>query len=215
MLALRSLSRLLLPAVLASAAATGSAEEVYRWKDARGVTHYSATPPAGTTAQPLTLSPPPAATAGPSARERLQRELEAANRSAAEQRERELARAERRDARRDRLQRCGLARQQIGVLESGAPVYGRDAAGKRDYLDAEQRQAALARARAEFHEACQGIDADSVQRASRNAARDVRDNSRCLDLRERLAALTRPAARTSQADIDKARAAADRACAAG
>jgi hypothetical protein len=44
---MRQFSALALAAVLAAGIAPAAAQTVYKWKDARGVTHYSERPPAG------------------------------------------------------------------------------------------------------------------------------------------------------------------------
>lgn len=51
---------------LSVAASGASAEAVYKWTDAEGVTHFSAQPPAGGQAERLTVEPPPPTTAAPS-----------------------------------------------------------------------------------------------------------------------------------------------------
>ena len=46
--------------LLAGLAAPAAAQDVYKWKDARGVTHYGDTPPAGVKATAVRAAPAPA-----------------------------------------------------------------------------------------------------------------------------------------------------------
>ncbi len=204
--------RAALPLLLLCLAPLASAENVYRWKDANGVTHYSSTPPPDQSARKLELRPPPPPRSSEPERERLQRELEAANRQSAESRDRAASEARRQQEAEARVQRCGLARQQLGILKSGGRVYDRDGDGKRNYLDDNQRKAALEQAQAEYREACDGVDKERMRSAAREAEHDVRAASRCADMRERVAQLTRPGARASSEDIRRAREAMERAC---
>ncbi|MCB1890419.1 MAG: DUF4124 domain-containing protein [Rhodocyclaceae bacterium] len=207
-----ALRTLLAGTALLSFATLCGAADVYRWKDANGVTHYSATPPPDQAARRLELRPlPPPKDLEPE-RERLQRQREAANRDAAVARDREASAAQREQEAEARIQRCGLARQQLGILKAGGPVYGRDSEGRRAYLDGADREAALERARAEYREACRGVDGDSMRTAARQAAKDVRSASRCADMRERVAQLTRPGARAGGEDIRRAREAMEKQC---
>jgi hypothetical protein len=58
---------LLLAGILSLSATLATAGEIYQWKDAKGVTHYSDSPPAGTThtTRALAARPPAAIAAAP------------------------------------------------------------------------------------------------------------------------------------------------------
>lgn len=56
------LATLALAAGLCAAAGPAAATEVYRWKDANGVTHYGARPPEGVEAERMNIKEPPPAT---------------------------------------------------------------------------------------------------------------------------------------------------------
>ena len=110
--------------LLAIAAAPLAASEVYSWKDARGVTHYSQTPPPagtryqlrnvrgnGTATQGETqapATPPPAATTAATTTP-------------------------------DSTTQCELARGNIQALQGDAPVHQTGADGKSRELDAAER----------------------------------------------------------------------------
>jgi len=124
-------------ALLAVAALPLSASEVYSWKDARGVTHYSQTPPpAGTRFEvrnvrndgataAATPAAAPAAAAPTTA---------AADSNAASQ--------------------CDVARANIAALEDAAPVQQVGADGTPRELDAQARSAQLELARAAARAYC-------------------------------------------------------------
>ncbi|MCB1893768.1 hypothetical protein [Accumulibacter sp.] len=58
----------------------------------------------------------------------------------------EAQRRQGREAARRRLERCGLARQQLGVRTLGGPMFTMDRAGNRNYLDDDERDRAIERA---------------------------------------------------------------------
>ncbi|MCB1909998.1 MAG: DUF4124 domain-containing protein [Rhodocyclaceae bacterium] len=194
-----------------------AAEQIYRWTDDRGVTHYSSSPPADRVSKELDLGGAEAAPANnEAARQRVQRDIENANRMTAERRQREAASAARerqlREEARRRIERCGLARQQLGVLSRGGPVYSRDRAGNRVYLDDSERDQAIERARQEVREACVGVPQPAEREAAERAGRSLEQTARCLELRERLSELTRPGSRAAQSEVQQVRDAITRVC---
>lgn len=54
----------------------------------------------------------------------------------------------------NQMQRCNYARQQLGVIEGGRPVYSVDNTGNRHYVDDENRQARITAAEQRVAEAC-------------------------------------------------------------
>lgn len=208
-LSLSLLGSLLLPCA--------SAEQIYRWKDDQGITHYSSSPPNDRAASQLDLGgDAPGPDSGETARQRLQEEIERANRMTADRRQKAAtAEAQQRHAReeaRRRVERCGLARQQLGVLIRGGPVFSLDRAGNRNYLDDDDRDRAIERARQEVRDACQGVPATAGQDAAGRAERSLERATRCLELRERLDEVTRPGSRVGQAEAEQIRDAYARLC---
>lgn len=117
--------------LLAGLVAPASAQDVYRWKDARGVTHYGDAPPAGVKATPVRTTPAPRA-AGASTTAGATSTAAAGTTAAGENAQ------------------CTSARKNLALLQGSAPV-GIDANGdgKPDStMDAAQRatQAKLAQA---------------------------------------------------------------------
>lgn len=118
-------------AVLFLAAATAGASEVFQWTDARGVTHYSETPPpAGTPYQVRRISDTGAG-------------LRAEQPTAAEP---------------EPHPQCTAARANIEVLEGEGPVFQEDASGQRVALSDDERSSQLALAQAAVRAYCSAAD---------------------------------------------------------
>ncbi len=124
--------------MLAVVAAPLAASEVYSWKDAQGVNHYSQTPPPVGTQFTLrnvrsggasTLSPPATAAASPAATSVATAAAQATS-------------------------QCDLARANIVALQDDAPVHQSGADGAAHALDATQRASQLELAQAAVRAYC-------------------------------------------------------------
>lgn len=114
---------------LATAAAGSAASEIYQWKDARGVTHYSETPPpAGTPYQVRRITDSGASS---------QPADPAQARAAAEP-----------------DPQCTTARSNIEVLQADGPVHQEDGSGNTRELDADERASQLELAHAAVRAYC-------------------------------------------------------------
>jgi len=200
--------------LLAAAAALG--EAIYKWVDARGVTHYGSTPPDGVAAQrvaaPPALNASQAALAA-SASQRLREESERIGRDLAQSRMRDASTADaERRALQERRARCALARAQVQALETGGPVYRRDARGERIYLPDSERDAEIARWRSTAQADCAGLESDSD---TTRFGDDLQSRQRCALARERETELRSLGARISEQDLQAARRDVERVCATG
>lgn len=92
-------------------------------------------PPPSQFAQPAPAAPARSPQAGEEQRQRKQGDLE--SRQAAEQRKAEDDKA----IAFNRMQRCNFARQQLGVVNGGRPIFSYDNKGERQYVDDENRKA--------------------------------------------------------------------------
>ena len=126
-------------ALLLFAAATASAESVYKWVDSQGRLHFGGTPPPGAKVQRLNTPPTADPAPGEGAARTWQEQLELSG-----QRKR-LALEQEQKTRQDRQeyqQRCLEARQALDTLNRERPIYRLNSQGEREYLEDSQRQAA-------------------------------------------------------------------------
>lgn len=202
--------------ILTAFFSTQALAQIYKWVDEKGVTHYSSTPPTTSNARqlPEAAAPPPAE--AEAARERARNLIDDARCADVERRRlkslEDEARATRARNAAASASACGRARQQLDVLESQRPVFRRDEAGKRVYLEDRLRDEEIGRQRAEVERLC--ADADPEASASETERQDwqARMGELCLRRIEELKALERPELRASRADIERARAAIEQAC---
>lgn len=127
--------------VLAGLAVPAAAQEVYRWKDARGVTHYGDTPPPGVKATPFRTAAPPPRPAPQAAGAPGAAATAAAPPSATAQ--------------------CTTARRNLELLQGAMPVgVDSNGDGKPDgTMDAAQRAAQVKLAEAGIAAYCSGVPA--------------------------------------------------------
>lgn len=122
---------------LATAAVGANASEIYQWTDAKGVTHYSETPPpAGTSYQTRRITDSGTST----------RAVDPAPAQATEQAAEQVAA--------DESPQCATARSNIEVLSSEGPVHQEEADGETRELDADQRASQLELAEAAVRAYC-------------------------------------------------------------
>lgn len=141
-----------LVAMLVLATGTVCAENVYKWVDEQGRTHFGGSPPPGRKAEqlktPSTTSEPPSATSpGHSWREQLQ---------ASNERREQIRKQQRETAKRDHEsnRRCSEARRALRMLDRDRPVFRVDAKGEREYMEDSQRQASRDAANQNVAEYC-------------------------------------------------------------
>lgn len=183
--------------------------QIYKWVDGAGVTHYSQTPPEGAAARKLDISVPASSQAGDDAAARARKEIEAADRAVTERRRLEDLQAGQREAARKQAEAsvydCAAARQQLGVLERGGPVYRVGPHGERNYLEDSARDGEIARMRREVERLCSGVETSRQDSATRQMELRGEVSRLCMDARSLLEALQQPSARASDADIQAAR----------
>ena len=147
-------SRVMLFGVVLAAAAM----PIYKWVDEAGNVHYADQPPPEHDTEEVALLPAPGAAEVQKAQQRLDGLL-AAQRANQEQRaaaqeqerlERELEEAQRVA----RVERCVIAQQNLHSLQLPRPVYHIDAKGERVFLDDAQRAAEMERVRSEVDTYC-------------------------------------------------------------
>ena len=143
-------------AVMALTFASGAtANEIYRWVDAKGNVHYGDRPSGAPTEQRLQLSY--ARTDGSAVEKRVQdrREAKAARveaDAAAEKATQEAA--EEAEIAAEQQKACESAQARLETYRSSRRLYKADENGERVYLDDEQRQAASRRIEEQIAEFC-------------------------------------------------------------
>jgi hypothetical protein len=153
---------------LAMVFSAASMAQQYKWVDKNGKTQYGDIPPAGVKATPL-KGPSSAPAAAPAAESKgaakdakgaakgplTPAEQDAAFRKrqqdAEKAREKEAKSAEEAQAKREN---CANSTEQLRALESGQRVGRTDAKGERYYIDDEQRNAEIAKARKIAQQSC-------------------------------------------------------------
>jgi hypothetical protein len=137
---------------LACIAGSASAQQIYKWKDANGVTHFSQTPPSpGThftrmrlTSEPdISSNPPPAADNGENA--------EPGTRAPPST---PPASSTRPDTAANRAELCKQLSSNISLLQGKQPVVTGGAGGKQEVMSDNAREAQLATARAQQAQYC-------------------------------------------------------------
>jgi hypothetical protein len=138
---------------LACIAGFASAQQIYKWKDANGVTHFSQTPPpsSGTpftkmhlTSEPDVSSNPPPASAGA---ENTEPGSAAAPRNAP-------ASSSQPDTAANRAELCKQLSSNISLLQGKQPVVTDGSGGKQEVMSDNAREAQLATARAQQAQYC-------------------------------------------------------------
>ncbi|MCX8145123.1 MAG: DUF4124 domain-containing protein [Azovibrio sp.] len=135
--------------------------EVYKWKDAQGRTVISDTPPPGAGKQTPVAGRAPAAShsggdgaaSAPQAKSWAEKDLEFRQRQQQNRENAEKAEKEKREAEL-RKENCQNAQLRLKELESGLRITRLNAGGEREYLDDQQRQQEIERARQSVQSWC-------------------------------------------------------------
>jgi hypothetical protein len=138
---------------LACIASFASAQQIYKWKDANGVTHFSQTPPSSGThftkmhlagAPDVSSNPPPAAAGAEN--------TEPGSTSAPQQTA--PAGSTQPDTASNRAELCKQLTSNISLLQSKQPVVASGGNGKQEVMSDNAREAQLATARAQQAQYC-------------------------------------------------------------
>jgi hypothetical protein len=124
---------------------------VYKWVDAEGRTHFGSQPPPGGKAQKLDIRPSVPAPVDPPAAASWQDQL---RRSGELRHQQQQEAAEQAKKARAAEQECQAARRALDLLGRERPVYRTNAQGEREYMEDDQRQAAMDAARQRAETAC-------------------------------------------------------------
>lgn len=191
------------------------AQQVYKWVDAQGVTHYtSSPPPPGVAAKVLQAPPvptPPASTANPA-----QRQIDQAKRLSAEREQAEASQRQARDAAQQaqatQLAECANARQQLDAVSRGGPVFRYNTTGGRDYLPDSERDAEIARWQQQVNTLCQAAGSQQ-DTATQQRRQDAQALAQCRAAQDALRDLQVDSARSVPSDLAAARERVQRLCA--
>lgn len=148
------ITSLVIGTALACVATLASAQQIYKWKDAKGVTHFSQTPPAvGKTytkmnleGQPAVSSNPPPASADTESEQPTT--TEAANTPAP------ASTATQPDTASNRAKLCTQLNSNIKLLQGKQPVVTKGANGKQQVMSDNAREQQLATAQAQKAQYC-------------------------------------------------------------
>lgn len=133
-------------------AATASTE-VYKWTDAQGRVHFGDRPPQG---KAETVQMPEAADGGSAAtpEQRLEKQRRLLHAFEEERRQKRDAEAQVRQEKAERQRNCAEARDDLRNQETASAVYRLGPDGERVFLNAAEREQALAQARAAVEQWC-------------------------------------------------------------
>lgn len=144
---------LLVALVLLASAMSAGAQTMYKWKDEKGVTHFSEHPPPDEKAQASKVTPKVTPPSGSGAYD-----PDAWKSKDAEARKRQIerGRTERVDAkhRERREAACNRARSRLSMLQNTQIIYRDQPDGKRTYMEDSERNAEMGRARDAIRENC-------------------------------------------------------------
>jgi hypothetical protein len=139
---------------LACIAGFASAQQIYKWKDANGVTHFSQTPPPSSgihftkmhlASEPDVSSNPPPASAGAENTEPGSSDASRQNAPASSSQP---------DTAANRAELCKQLSSNISLLQSKQPVVTGGSGGKQEVMSDNAREAQLATARAQQAQYC-------------------------------------------------------------
>ena len=135
-------------ALLALGTYTRAQADIYKWVDAKGLTHYSEEPPNTghyEVIKSATLPPSPAPTAAPA---QAQPAKPAAPQPQANAQQSPAAQKQ-------HAENCLRAKQTLGILETRSHILATDASGQQVRLTEEQRQAKIAEIKQKLAKYCQ------------------------------------------------------------
>jgi hypothetical protein len=119
--------------------------QAYRCKQPNGAMSFQDQPcAAGAASSTLTLPPPPTQQQINAARDGAQRRAQAEADGRTDARNKEIEARNRETEAYNKALRCNRARQQLGVAKMERPVFTRDNAGQRQYVDDKDRAAVIA-----------------------------------------------------------------------
>lgn len=140
---------------LACVAGFASAQQVYKWKDANGVTHFSQTPPTnGAKYSKMHLDNAPAVSSNPSAEGDANARGESDSGSAPDAPAASGTKDEQPDTAANRAKLCRQLASNISLLESKQPVVTTGGDGKQQVMGDEAREQQLATAKAQQAQYC-------------------------------------------------------------
>ncbi len=135
---------------LACVAGFASAQQIYKWKDANGVVHFSQTPPSSSTHYTeMRLAGQPDVSAGTPARSNTERENAPETRPA-----RPASGGTQADTPSNRAELCKQLDSNIALLQSKQPVVTDGSDGKQQVMSDNAREQQLATARAQQVQYC-------------------------------------------------------------
>lgn len=195
--------------VLALSLGSALAQEVYKWVDQQGVTHYtSSPPPPGVAAKVLQAPASPTPNPAPGSANPAQRKTDEAKRLSEQREQAQVQQRQMRDAAQrseaTRLADCANARQQRDALSRGGPVFRYNATGQRDYLPDSARDAEIARWQQQVNNLCLGNPADQ-DTATQQRSQEVQSQAQCRAAQDALRDLQTDSARSVPADLAAAR----------
>ncbi|HXF80615.1 MAG TPA: DUF4124 domain-containing protein [Usitatibacter sp.] len=146
--------RTLVPACLVALSFAAAAQQMYKWVDEKGVTHYTDSPPTSGNAQKIDIraTPPSAPVAPP----QTFKEKEEKTRGERVQKSQEAQKAEADEARAKALKkgRCIEARRQLQLLAIQRPLFSTNEKGEKVYLEDKDRQSEIDRWQAQVDTFC-------------------------------------------------------------
>src|SRR5690348_8845065 len=130
---MKTLSMLLMSAVIGLMMQAAGADQVYRWVDKDGHVHYSQTPPAttGVNAQTLNITPPAPDPTTLRNEQNLAQDLQKKNDQSQQDQQKAQAAQQQKD---QDKQRCDGLRQRLQLLQQSGRVASIDAQGNKTYI---------------------------------------------------------------------------------
>ena len=155
--AMRSSSRVrgsIFAVALALAASQVFAQQVYKWVDEKGVTHYGERPPDEKKASKVDTKSPTGDTVKEAPQSWKDRALDAKRQGGEKDEADDYARKKQQYDENRRKDACAVAKRELAVMETKAPVFTFTEKGERTYIEDKDRPAAIAKARRDVDTYC-------------------------------------------------------------
>jgi guanyl-specific ribonuclease Sa len=194
------------------------AQDVYKWVDSHGVTHYTSSPPPPGVAAAILHAPSVPEPAASEPANALQRQVDEARRAAALREQAQATQNQAREAaQRDsaaRLSQCAEARQQLETVSHGGPVFRYNTDGQREYLDDSARDGVIAHWQQQVKTLCGSVNGQTTvqDNATRQQVKSAQRTATCRAAQDALRDLQAVNTRAVPADLEQAREQVQRLC---
>ncbi|HEX4779489.1 MAG TPA: DUF4124 domain-containing protein [Usitatibacter sp.] len=136
---------LVIAAFAAMTAFAAAAQQMYKWVDEKGVTHYTDAPPPDGKANKIDIHPTPPSGPVPPPVDYKQKEMDSRVEKVQKEQQEKKDAVQEANEKAIKKGRCVEAQRQLQILSTQRPVFNTDAKGDKNFLDDDKRQAEIDR----------------------------------------------------------------------